>query len=82
MVDSRLTKKLILEDDTYAHTRSAVRLRDRMLETHTVAQRKLRALVHTQKTTERNTVNISRRYERLKKRISQLALYLNWYVSL
>ena len=70
MLSSRLTKKLILEDDTYALTRSAVRLHIRMLEAHTVAQTKRRALVHTQKKTERKTVNISRRYERLKKLVS------------
>ena len=39
----------ILEDDTYALTRSAVRLRNRVLETHTIAQTKRRALAHTQK---------------------------------
>ena len=47
-----IDQKLILEDDIYALTRSAVRLRDRMLETHTVAQTKRRALVHRQKKTE------------------------------
>ena len=70
MLSSRSTKKLILEDDTYALTRSAVRLHHWMLEPHTIAQTKRRALVHTQKKTERKTVNISRRYERLKKLVS------------
>ena len=70
MLSSRSTKKLILEDDTYALTRSAVGLRSWMLEPHTGSQTKRRALVHTQKKTERKTVNISRRYERLKKLVS------------
>ena len=70
MLSSRSTKKLILEDDTYALTRSAVRLRNWVLEPYTIAQTKRRALVHTQKKTERETVNVSRRYERLKKLVS------------
>ena len=49
MLNSRLTEKLILEDDTYALTRSALRLRSRMLETRTIARTKRRTRVHTQK---------------------------------
>ena len=70
MLSSRSTKKLILEDDTNALARSAVRRRNRMLETHTVAQTKRHDLAHTQKKAERKTVNISRRYERLKELVS------------
>ena len=70
MLSSRSTKKLILEDDTYALTRSAVRLRNRMLEIHTVAQTKRRALNHTQKKSEQKTVIILRRYERLEELVS------------